>query len=114
MGQREYVEKGKQNFCIIMDFVSDWKVLQLNSSDMMSKIFDSQNQDSNKHLALCLTLFFMCVHLFAVNNCKGNLLPQERVGMMWSYLIFFLLIEGVHPIAKRNWLMECILRNDVI
>jgi len=91
----------------VKDFASDLLVLQLNSAESASKVLDLDNQDSTTQMTLALTLFFMRVHLFAV-NCKGKLTATERVTMLWSSLIFLLHIEGVHPITKRNWMVECL------
>ena len=107
-----------QELYIVKDFASDKSVLELNSSNTVAKILGLEGQDTATQLTLALNLFFMRVHLFAV-NCKGKLQPRERVTMLWSSLLFFLHIEGVHPTTKKNWIMECvglsflILRSDV-
>ena len=64
-------------------------------------------KDPQSQIILSLSLFFMRVHLCAV-NCKGTLTAKERVSMLWSSLLFCLHVDGVSITTKRNWFTECI------
>ena len=103
----------------VKDFASDALVLELFSSNTIEKILELKNEDTETQMTLCLVLFFMRVHLFAV-NCKGVLTANERVTMVWTSMIFFLHIDGAHVTTKRNWINETIslcflmLREDVL
>lgn len=101
------------------DFASDKLILDLNNVETVQKILSLEGyQDSRSLVVTCLNLFFMRTHLFAVNS-KSCLLPKERVFMLWHSFLWFLHIDGVSIITKKNFLSECvslsflILRDDV-
>jgi len=104
---------------IIKDFASDFLVLDLVSATHVAKILDLPNQDHATKIVTSLTLFFLRVHLFAINS-KGKLSARERIIMLWCSLLFQLHIDGVSIITKRNWVLECIsmsflmMRSDVV
>ena len=65
------------------DFSCDSIVLTLYSEDSVSKLLLlNGHQDPCSIVVTCLNLFFMRVHLFAVNS-KHELKPVERVQMLW-------------------------------
>ena len=56
--------------------------------------------------ALTTTMFFMRLHLHAIN---GVLVPATHRGVyLWMYLIQFTTIEGVHITPRRNLVSESI------
>ena len=91
----------------VKDFACDRLVLDLCSADTVSKILNLEDEDPVTNITLCLTLYFMRVHLFAV-NCKGQLSANERIVMLWSSLIFMIHIDGAFITTKRNLINECI------
>ena len=108
-----------QDLWRVKDFASDLLVLKLASANTVGMVLSVACADYKAAFALATTLFFVRVHLFAVNS-KGAINAQERVVMLWSSFIYFLHIDGVHPVTKKNLLLECIsmsfamLRADVI
>ena len=108
-----------QDLWRVKDFASDLLVLKLASANNVGMVLSVACADYKAAFALATTLFFVRVHLFAVNS-KGAINAQERVVMLWSSFIYFLHIDGVHPVTKKNLLLECIsmsfamLRADVI
>ena len=91
----------------VKDFASDLLVLRLASSTTVEKVLKLKCQEPQSQIILSLSLFFMRVHLCAV-NCKGTLTAKERVTMLWSSLLVCLHVDGVSITTKRNWVTECI------
>ena len=64
-------------------------VLRLYSAMKVGKILLVEGQqDQTTQFALCLVLFFMLVHMVAINY-KGKFQAKERVMMLWPYFLFF-------------------------
>ena len=104
----------------VKDRASNLLVLILYSTVTAGKILSAEGQKyQTNQVALCLVLFFMQVHLVAV-NCKGTIQYKERVMTLWYYFLFFLHIDGVCITTKRNWISECvslhflIMRFDIV
>ena len=88
------------------DFSCDSIVLTLYSEDTVSKLLSlNGHQNPRSMVVTCLNLFFMKVHLFAMNT-KHRLKSIERVQMVWHSLVWFLRIDGVSIITKKNYLSE--------
>ena len=110
----------KQEIWRVKDWADDHIVLRLYSAETVFKILNLMNgkQDAATVAVTCLHLYFMRVHLVAV-NCKGILKAQERVTMIWHCLLWILHVDGVCITTKRNFLSECvslcflIMRDDV-
>ena len=79
-------------------------VLGLNSGYTARKVMDSCNQDFQTQVTMCYTLYFQRLHLFAVNY-KGRIPAEARIKMLWSSLVYFLHMDGVHILTKRNWIL---------
>lgn len=104
-----------------VDFSSDLLVLKLLSFTVIQKIGDANpdfgsTSDGDKG-ALALTLFFMRLHLHAVND--QNVKPTHRAVYLWCSMLWFLSIDGASVITKRNMVSETItflflfMRSDV-
>ena len=104
---------------IIKDFASDLLVLKLCSPSTLRSILNCENQELQSKLVFCHILYWMRVHLYAVNT-KSNLGATKRVVMVWSALLVFIHCDGVSVITKRNRICEAIalsflmLRKDVV
>ena len=108
-----------QDLWRVKDFASDLLVLILTSPQTVSFILSVECADCDGAFTLVSFLYFMRVHLFAVNSVSG-ITAKERVAMIWSSLIYMLHIDGTHHITKRNLILKCvsmcfvILQSDVI
>jgi hypothetical protein len=103
----------------IADWASDKLVLDLSSVKVCNKILNSQSSDLESRTVMSLTLLFQRAHLFAV-NFNRNLCNKDRVQLLWASMIYFVHLDGVSIITKRNWIMGCIancflmMRSDVV
>jgi hypothetical protein len=104
----------------VKDFACDLLVLRLTSAETMEQILKVPNQDVKTALILCLVLYFMRAHLFAVNASEDALAASQRVFMLWTSFLFILHVDGVSITTKRNWASETIsmvhvmMRSDVV
>ena len=87
------------------DFASDLNVLKLASGKSVFTILSLLPADPVSNKATCITLFFMRMHLFAVNN-NGIVTAKTRVFLLWSSLIFMLHIDDVHHTTKKIGLLQ--------
>ena len=103
------------------DFASDRLVLQLCSYDTILKLSQSDiafgSTSKGDKGAMGLTLFFMRLHLYAVN---GSGVPSShRAVYLWCSMLWLTSISGACIITKRNIVSETIafmfivLRSDV-
>ena len=103
------------------DFASDRLVLQLCSNDTIVKLFQAEiafgSTSKGDKGAMGLTLFFMRLHLYAVN---GSGVPaRHRAVYLWCSMLWLTSICGACIITKRNVVSETIafmfivLRSDV-
>ena len=109
----------KQELWRVKDWADDLIVLKLYSSETVFEILKLKGPQDLRTIAItCLTLFFQCVHLVAV-NCKDKLKASERVTMIWHSFLWLIHVDGVSVTTKRNFLSECvsfcflIMRDDV-
>ena len=91
----------------ITDWASDALVLKLASASTCKKILFSDVSDLPTRMTLAATLLFLRAHLMAI-DCKYDLDNIARVKLLWASLIFFLHMDGVSVITKRNWIMAAI------
>ncbi len=85
----------------IKDFASDGLVLELASAKTVTSLCSLESKEDGKTIVtLCLILFFMRLHLFAVN---GTTLPaRKRVYFLWSSMLFLTSVRKVSMTTKRN------------
>ena len=104
----------------VKNFASDLLVLKLASASTVGLVLSQPCADYKAAIALATTLFFVRVHLFSINSKRGAINAKQHIIMLQSSFIFFLHIDGVYPITKKNLLLECIsmsfsmLRSNVI
>ena len=92
----------EQELWRVKDFALDLIVLKLASTKTVFAILSLLPADPVSNKATCITLFFMRMHLFAVNN-NVIVTAKTRVFLLWSSLIFML---GVHHTTKKNGLLR--------
>ena len=103
----------------IADWASDKLVLDLSSVKVCQKIMKGQSSDVESRTVMSLTLLFQRAHVFAV-NFNRDLSNKDRVQLLWASMIYFIHLDGVSIITKRNWIMGCIancflmMRSDVV
>ena len=96
---------------VVKDFASDKNVEQLLSYHTLSLVAEAHETGrATGHLcdlgALITTMFFMRLHLHAIN---GALVPAAHRGVyLWMYLIWLTSIEGLHITPRRNLASETI------
>ena len=104
------------------DFASDLLVLRLCSYETILKMSQTElsfgSTSAGDKGALGLTLFFMRLHLYAVN---GRGVPAaHRAVYMWCSMLWLTSISGACIITKRNIVSETIafmfivLRSDIV
>ena len=96
----------QQELWIVKDFASDLLVLRLASAETAIKIMSVPRVEKESCLATLLSLYFMRVHLYAVNARGLN--AKQRVILLWSSMLFIMQVDGIHKTTKRNWAVECI------
>ena len=90
----------------VKDYASDGLVLKLCDYNTLSSLV-KLSQENNKHVAaLCLTLFFVCLKLYAINSIQ--LEAHCRVSFLWSSLVWLTSLRGMHRITQRNLIREII------
>ena len=93
------------------DFASDLLVLRLVSTKTIKALAESSSDpfgstSSGDRGVLSLTLFFMRLHLYAVN---GKIVPaRHRAVYLWCSMVFLTSISGTSVITKRNVVTETI------
>ena len=93
------------------DFASDKKVEELFSYPTISKV-DKELEKGNiiglqgDYGVLCVTWFFMRLHLFAVNAL--NVPAKHRAMHVGLSMMWFTTIRGIHLTPKRNIMMESV------
>ena len=98
----------KQELWRVKDWADDLIVLKLYSSETVFEILKLKGPQDLRTIAItCLTLFFQCVHLVAV-NCKDKLKASERVTMIWHSFLWLIHVDGVSVTTKCNFLSECV------
>ena len=104
------------------DFASDLLVLRLCSHDTILKISQTETSfgctiEGDKGV-LGLTLFFMRLHLYAING--KNAPATHRAVYMWCSMLWLTSINGACIVTKRNIVSETIafmfiiLRSDTL
>ena len=93
------------------DFASDKKVEQLFSYPTINKVDNELEQGNIVGLqgdygVLCVTWFFMRLHLFAVNAL--NVPAKHRAMYVGLSMMWFTTIRGIHQTPKRNIMMESV------
>jgi hypothetical protein len=108
----------------VSDYASDLLVLRLTAAKTIGSLADllplpnaALLQDSMAVAVLALQLYFMRLHLYAVNSKELN--ATSRVTFMWATMIWMTSITNVSIITKRNIVSATIgmcflmLRSDV-
>ena len=95
----------EQELWRVKDFALDLNILKLASAKTVFAILSFLPADPVSNKATCITLFFMRMHLFAVNN-NVIVTAKTRVFLLWSSLIFMLHIDGVHHTTKKIGLLR--------
>jgi hypothetical protein len=93
------------------DFASDKKVEQLFSYPTINKVNEGIEEGNvigleGDYAVLCITWFFMRLHLYAVNAL--NVPAKHRAMYLGLSMFWFTSIWGVNQIPKRNMIMETI------
>ena len=100
-------------------FSCDSITLSLCSENTVYKLLSlNGHQDPRLMVVACLNLFSTRAHAFSV-NIKHSLKTIEIFQVIWHSLLWFLHIDSVSIISKKNYSLECvslcfiILRNDI-
>eukprot|EP00474_Spongospora_subterranea_P005739 CRZ06197.1 hypothetical protein [Spongospora subterranea] len=94
-----------KDLIVLSDFASDLKVLQLCRTEVVEKILTTNAPNENKAcLALCLV--FLRLLISATN--ERNLDRRVRIAYVWSSLIWFHSVTGIHRITRLNLILHCI------
>ena len=109
--------KVPKEVCIVSDYSSDTKVLQLASTATFDRLEQLENEDDEHVGALGLTLLFLRLFLNAVNS--DTMPKKRRLYGIWYSFLWFTSMEGIHSITLTN-LANCVfgliwlvLRKDV-
>ena len=93
----------------VNDYASDVLVLKLCSSATINKLLNlllNSNEDPMNIGFMAITLYFLRSFICAFNtidiSCEG------RVTMMWSALMWFSSLKGIHPLSKNNFITSCL------
>ncbi len=90
----------------VKDYASDGLVLRLCDYNTLSSLV-KLSQENPKHVAaLCLTLFFVRLKLYAINSLQLD--ARCRISFLWSSLVWLTSLQGMHSITQRNLIREII------
>ena len=91
------------------DYTSDILVLKLCSSNTINKLLNlliSSNKDPLNICFMAMTLYFLRSFICAYNT--ANLSCEGRVTMLWSALMWFSSLKGIHAQSKHNFVTSCL------
>jgi len=100
-----------QKLIRIKDFASDKLVDDLCSHKVLKRVMDAIDErtatgNDEDAAALLCTLFFMKLHLAAVN---GRHVPAKHPALfLWTSMVWLTTLSGVHITLKRNLVSETI------
>ena len=95
-------------YCV-SDYASDVLVLKLCSSNTINKLLNlliNTNEDPLNISFMAMTLYFLRSFICAYNT--ADLSCEGRVTMLWSALMWFSSLKGVHPQSKHNFVTSCL------
>ena len=106
----------------IKDFASDKLVDELCSHKILKQVIDALDEGKASGLsqdgaAILCSLLFMKMHLLAVN--ARNIPAKHRALYLWTSMVWFTTLSGVHMTSKRNLVSETVanmflvLRSDI-
>ena len=93
----------------VSDYASDVLVLKLCSSDTINKLMNliSTNKEDPLNVGfMAMTLYFLRTFLCAYNGIDIN--SECRVTMLWSAMMWFSSLDGIHKTSKRNFITSCL------
>ena len=93
----------------VSDYTSDVLVLQLCSSSTITKLLTlllTSNKDPLNTSFMAITLYFLRSYICAYNSV--DLFCEVRVTMLWSALMWFSSLKGVHQQSKNNFITSCL------
>ena len=93
----------------VSDYASDVLVLQLCSSSTINKLLDlllKSHEDPLNLSFMAITLYFLRSFICAYNS--DNLGCEARVTILWSSLMWFSSLKGIHNQSKHNFVTACL------
>ena len=93
----------------VNDYTSDIVVLKLCESDTIHKLIqlmENGGEDPLNVAFMAMSLYFLRMFLCAFNTV--DITAEARVTMLWSSLMWFSSIEGIHDLSHNNFNTVCI------
>jgi len=93
----------------VNDYTSDIVVLKLCESDTIHKLIqlmENGGEDPLNVAFMAMSLYFLRMFLCVFNTV--DITAEARVTMLWSSLMWFSSIEGIHDLSHNNFNTVCI------
>ena len=93
----------------VEDYASDVVVLKLCSSDTIFKLLnliETGAEDPMNISFMAMTLYFLRTFVCAFNG--DDLSSEARVTMLWSSLMWFSSLKGIHDTSMNNFSTACV------
>ena len=91
------------------DYASDVVVLKLCSSDTIFKLLkmiEMGGEDPMNIVFMAMCLYFLRTFIRAFNG--DEISSEDRITMLWSSLMWFISLNGVHEKSINNFTTACI------
>ena len=98
-----------QDLYRVSDYALDVLVLKLCSSETINKLLQlltTSNEDPLNISFMAITLYFLRSFICAYNSVE--LSCEARVPILWSSLMWFSSIKGIHHQSKNNFITSCL------